>query len=167
MKIELSQFDSPVGRIVVAVADPGVLALEFAEDDAQVRSRLARATPGATFGSGPRADEVIATLRAYFEGDVHAIDELPVQAHGTAFQKKVWAALRTIPAGKTVSYRHIAEAIGAPSAVRAVGAANGQNPIALIVPCHRVIASDGTLCGYGGGLWRKEWLLRHEGALLA
>src|SRR5207249_2519894 len=99
--------------------------------------------------------------------DVRAIDDLPVQAHGTAFQQRVWAALRSIPAGRTVTYRHIAEAIGSPSAVRAVGAANGQNPIALIVPCHRVIASDGTLCGYGGGLWRKEWLLRHEGALLA
>jgi len=78
----------------------------------------------------------------------------------------VWAALRTIPTGRTVSYRDLAEQIGAPSAVRAVGAANGQNPIALVVPCHRVIASDGTLCGYGGGLWRKEWLLRHERALL-
>jgi methylated-DNA-[protein]-cysteine S-methyltransferase len=167
MTIELSQFDSPVGRIVIAVGDPGVLALEFADDDAQVRARLARAIPGARFQSGPRADAIVATLRAYFGGDVHAIDDLAVQAHGTAFQKKVWAALRNIPAGKTVSYRDIAAAIGAPSAVRAVGAANGQNPVAVIVPCHRVIASDGTLCGYGGGLWRKEWLLRHEGALLA
>src|SRR5690348_9600155 len=98
MAIELSQFDSPVGRIVVAVGDPGVLALEFADDDAPVRARLARAIPGATFGSGARAEAVIATLRAYFAGDVRAIDELPVQAHGTPFQKKVWAALRSIPA---------------------------------------------------------------------
>ena len=74
--------------------------------------------------------------------------------------------MRTIPTGRTVSYRDLAEQIGAPSAVRAMGAANGQNPIALVVPCHRVIASDGTLCGYGGGLWRKEWLLRYERALL-
>ena len=81
-------------------------------------------------------------------------------------KRRVWAALRTIPTGRTVSYRDLAEQIGAPSAVRAVGAANGQNPIALVVPCHRVIASDGTLCGYGGGLWRKEWLLRYERALL-
>jgi methylated-DNA-[protein]-cysteine S-methyltransferase len=167
MLIELSQFDSPVGRLTVAVAEPGVLALEFTEDDAAVRSRLARAVPGATFGTNGRAAAVVATLRAYFDGNVRAIDELPVQAHGTAFQKRVWAALRNIPAGKTASYRDVAEAIGSPASVRAVGAANGQNPIALIVPCHRVIASDGTLCGYGGGLWRKEWLLRHEGALLA
>jgi len=81
-------------------------------------------------------------------------------------KRRVWAALRTIPTGRTVSYRDLAEQIGAPSAVRAVGATNGQNPIALVVPCHRVIASDGTLCGYGGGLWRKEWLLRYERALL-
>jgi methylated-DNA-[protein]-cysteine S-methyltransferase len=166
MWIELSQFDSPVGHIVVAVGDSGVVALEFAEDDAPVRAHLERAIPGARFGAGARADAVVATLRAYFAGDVRAIDDLPVEAHGTAFQKKVWAALRSIPPGKTASYRDIAGAIGSPSAVRAVGAANGQNPIALIVPCHRVIASDGTLCGYGGGLWRKEWLLRHEGALL-
>jgi len=81
-------------------------------------------------------------------------------------KRRVWAALRTIPTGRTVSYRDLAEQIGAPSAVRAMGAANGQNPIALVVPCHRVIASDGTLGGYGGGLWRKEWLLRYERALL-
>lgn len=106
-------------------------------------------------------------MKAYFAGDLAALDRLEVAPEGTAFQQQVWAALRKIPVGATTSYAQIARAIGRPTAVRAVGAANGRNPIALVVPCHRVIASDGTLCGYAGGLWRKQWLLQHERALLA
>jgi methylated-DNA-[protein]-cysteine S-methyltransferase len=86
--------------------------------------------------------------------------------NGTPFQQRVWAALQTIRAGKTASYSEIAERIGAPTAVRAVGAANGANPVAIVVPCHRIIGSKGALTGYGGGLKRKEWLLRHEGQRL-
>ncbi len=92
--------------------------------------------------------------------------DLPLDLRGTDFQKQVWTQLLTVPYGRTVSYQLIADAIGNPKAVRAVGAANGQNPISVIVPCHRIIGSDGQLVGYGGGLWRKEWLLKHEGALL-
>ncbi|HTE53969.1 MAG TPA: methylated-DNA--[protein]-cysteine S-methyltransferase [Kofleriaceae bacterium] len=110
---------------------------------------------------GPIADRIT----AYFDGALGAFDEIAVAPRGTPFQLRVWEALRAIPAGQTRSYGELAAHLGAPSATRAVGAANGANPISLVVPCHRVIASTGALHGYGGGLWRKEWLLRHEHAL--
>ena len=105
-------------------------------------------------------------LREYFDGKRTRFD-IPCAPAGTAFQQRVWAALTTIPFGTTVSYADIARSIGNPKGVRAVGLANGRNPISIIVPCHRVIGSDGSLTGYGGGIERKEWLLRHEGVLLA
>jgi methylated-DNA-[protein]-cysteine S-methyltransferase len=105
----------------------------------------------------------LAQLAEYFSGERQTF-ELPLQPAGTGFQQAVWQQLLTIPFGQTASYLDIAKAIGAEKAVRAVGAANGQNPISIIIPCHRVIGSSGQLTGYGGGLWRKEWLLRHEGA---
>ena len=104
----------------------------------------------------------VSVLNAYMEGEVRAIDALPVVFAGTPFQCKVWHALRAIPAGETLSYGALAKKIGLPKAVRAVGLANGANPIGIIVPCHRVIGSDGSLTGYGGGLERKRWLLEHE-----
>jgi methylated-DNA-[protein]-cysteine S-methyltransferase len=105
-------------------------------------------------------------MRDYFKGDIGAIDRLPVDdTVGTPFQRSVWRALRKIKSGKTISYAELARRIGKPKAVRAAGLANGQNPISIVVPCHRVIGSNGTLTGYGGGLPRKKWLLEHEGAL--
>ncbi|MEI9931921.1 MAG: methylated-DNA--[protein]-cysteine S-methyltransferase [Rhizomicrobium sp.] len=101
-------------------------------------------------------------LKKYFDGDIAAVDEIDVAFEGTPFQKKVWNALRKISGGTTTSYGALAKKIGKPDAVRAVGLANGQNPISLIVPCHRVIGSNGSLTGYGGGLPRKRWLLDHE-----
>ena len=167
MLIELSHLDSPVGGVLVAVAPEGLVGLDFTDSDEGARKRLSRAHPDATFGDGPRATKAAKVVKAYFDGDLGALDALATAASGTEFQKKVWAALRKIPLGATTSYSKIALAIGNPAAVRAVGAANGRNPIALVVPCHRVIAADGTLCGYAGGLWRKQWLLKHERALLA
>ena len=102
------------------------------------------------------------TLQAYFAGDLHIIDSLPVNPGGTAFQREVWQALRTIPCGTTLSYGALAAQIGRPQAVRAVGLANGANAIGVVVPCHRVIGSNGALTGYGSGLPRKQWLLAHE-----
>jgi methylated-DNA-[protein]-cysteine S-methyltransferase len=101
-------------------------------------------------------------LKRYFDGDIAAVDEMTVAFNGTPFQNKVWNALRKIAGGTTTSYGALAQKIGKPDAVRAVGLANGQNPISLIVPCHRVIGSNGALTGYGGGLPRKRWLLDHE-----
>jgi methylated-DNA-[protein]-cysteine S-methyltransferase len=102
-------------------------------------------------------------LAAYFSGDLQAIDAIPVRTAGTSFQQMVWRALRDIPCGATISYGELARRIGEPSAVRAVGLANGANPIGVVVPCHRVIGANGSLTGYGGGIERKRWLLEHEG----
>jgi methylated-DNA-[protein]-cysteine S-methyltransferase len=103
-------------------------------------------------------------LASYFAGHIHAIDEIPTTTAGTVFQREVWRALRAIPAAQTISYGQLAQRIGRPRAVRAVGLANGSNPIGVVVPCHRVIGANGSLTGYGGGLHRKEWLLAHERA---
>jgi O-6-methylguanine DNA methyltransferase len=109
--------------------------------------------------------ELTGALAAYFAGTVTALDGLPVARIGSEFQRRVWAALRQIPAGETRSYGQLAAAIGQPTASRAIGLANGANPIGIVVPCHRVIGSGGALTGYAGGVERKAWLLRHEGAL--
>ena len=118
---------------------------------------------------GTRDDRALAVARRqldeYFRGKRECF-ELPLALAGTPFQLAVWAALVKIPFGRAVSYRDIARSIGRPRAVRAVGAANGQNPLAIVVPCHRVIGADGSLTGYGGGVPKKRWLLEHEGALL-
>lgn len=164
MWIELWHLESPLGVIAFAVADDGLCALEFTEDKATLRSRLERGYPNAKFSQGEKGKTVRDRIEAYFAGELRMLNDIKVEARGTPFQKRVWTALRKIPVGATTSYRAIAISTGNPAAVRAVGMANGQNPVALVVPCHRVIASDGTLCGYGGGLWRKAWLLRHEKA---
>lgn len=108
------------------------------------------------------ANKLTDALRRYFAGEVTAIDTLPVRTAGTPFQRDVWRALREIPCGSTLSYAKLAEQIGRPTAVRAVGLANGSNPVGVVVPCHRVIGSNGALTGYGGGIERKHWLLAHE-----
>jgi O-6-methylguanine DNA methyltransferase len=105
---------------------------------------------------------VTEALTAYFDGDLRALDAVPTVTGGTDFQRSVWAALRDIPPGETEGYGQLAARIGRPSASRAVGAANGANPVAIIVPCHRVIGASGSLTGFGGGLSRKAWLLEHE-----
>jgi methylated-DNA-[protein]-cysteine S-methyltransferase len=118
---------------------------------------------------GKRDDDILRRareqLRAYFGGELLEFD-IPLAAEGTDFQRRVWTALRRIPFGRTASYADVAVTIGQPTATRAVGAANGRNPIAIIVPCHRVIGANGTLTGYGGGLDRKKWLLDHEAGLI-
>ena len=106
-------------------------------------------------------EEALVQLADYFAGRQRGF-HLPLALRGTSFQRQVWQAVQTVPYGGTVSYATIATAIGKPQAVRAVGAANGANPVAIVVPCHRVVGSDGSLTGYGGGLWRKAWLLEHE-----
>ena len=106
-------------------------------------------------------------LDAYFAGDFTALDTLPVNLGGTPFQQSVWMALREIPAGTRLTYAQLASRLGRPAAMRAVGHANGANPISIVIPCHRLVGADGTLTGYGGGLDRKRWLLAHEGAPLA
>lgn len=112
-----------------------------------------------------RPSPVRAAFEAYFSGALDAIDTVPVETAGTPFQREVWAALRTIPAGQTTSYGALAARLGRPQAMRAVGLANGANPVSIVVPCHRVVGAKGALTGYGGGLARKHWLLAHESPL--
>ena len=159
----LDHLDTPVGQVLLVVdGDGAVRALDFHDYEPRLR-RLLRLHYGAfdlTPGVAPQG--VRTAVAAYFTGDPTALDRLDVQTGGTDFQRSVWAALRAIPPGQTRTYGQLAAAIGRPSAVRAVGLANGSNPIAVIVPCHRVIGANGTLTGYAGGLERKQWLLEHE-----
>jgi methylated-DNA-[protein]-cysteine S-methyltransferase len=111
-------------------------------------------------------DGLSTKMKAYFEGDLSIINALPSATAGTPFQREVWQALRAIPCGQVMHYGQLAELLGRPGAARAVGAANGSNPVSVVVPCHRVIGRNGTMTGYAGGVQRKEWLLRHEGYLL-
>ena len=129
-----------------------------------MRLLLRRQNPPAVLRDGCAPDAIRSGLETYFAGDLGALTKIRWRTGGTAFQRSVWTALCTIPVGETVSYRRLAERIGKPKAMRAVGLANGANPIGIVVPCHRVIGSDGSLTGYGGGLDRKQWLLSHEGA---
>jgi methylated-DNA-[protein]-cysteine S-methyltransferase len=160
--IEIDTIASPIGPLTAAERAGRVCLLHFGEDGAYLDETFDRWYPGEARDRRPIAS-VRALLARYFDGDLAVLDTVPVEFTGTGFQQKVWQALRRIPHGTTISYLELATRIGDPGAVRAVGAANGANPVAVIVPCHRVIGSSGKLIGYGGGLDRKEWLLAHEG----
>ena len=140
---------TPLGWFEITVSEYGVRRAEFVEQKGQSR------------GSHAMLDRAIAQFKAYFTGSLSEFD-LPSDAAGTAFQKRVWQQLSRIPFGDTRSYSDIARSLQQPTAVRAVGAANGRNPIAVMVPCHRVIGANGSLTGYAGGLSKKAWLLKHE-----
>ncbi len=164
--LSLGQIPTPIGTMSVVVDGAGRLrALDWDDHEARMR-RLLRLHYGTQFSlsTGPLLPAVRRPLEAYFSGDLAAIDTLVVHTGGTDFQREVWAALRTIKPGTTLSYGALATSIGRPAAVRAVGLANGANPVGVVVPCHRIIGAKGTLTGYGGGLPRKQWLLQHEGA---
>jgi methylated-DNA-[protein]-cysteine S-methyltransferase len=160
--------DSPLGEMMIVTDEQGALrALEWTDLEDRMTRLLDRQYRGidVQVRRDKAPEEIRAALEAYFDGKLTALNDLVTVAGGTQFQRAVWGALRTIPVGGTRSYRDIAIAIGNPKAVRAIGLANGANPIGIVVPCHRVIGADGTLTGYGGGLNRKEWLLKHEGAI--
>jgi methylated-DNA-[protein]-cysteine S-methyltransferase len=159
------RLDTPIGELTAYVRADALVRLDLPG----AREPAARPRPpldGDQVEDARDALDIVARFAAYLAGDLRAIDAIPVDPRGTPFQRGVWAELRRIPAGHTRSYAAMARAVGAPTAVRAVGAANGANPIAIVIPCHRVVASDGGLGGYGGGLARKRWLLAHEGAVL-
>ena len=158
---------SPVGELLLAASDAGLVAIRFERNRHGPDPRAASVpSPEASDAEARILADARAQLDAYFAGALKDFD-LPLDPCGTPFQQKVWAALREIPFGRTISYAQLARRTGDPKAVRAVGAANGRNPIPLVVPCHRVIGADGSLVGFGGGLERKRWLLCHEGALAA
>ncbi len=164
----VEHLSTPTGTMrLVTDAEDQVRVLDWADCEDRM-DRLWRRHLGEApqMKARPDASAARRALEAYFSGEIAAIEILDVQTGGTEFQRQVWSALRAIPAGATASYGDIAARIDRQKAVRAVGTANNANPIAIVVPCHRVIGADGSLTGYGGGLERKLWLLRHEGALL-
>jgi methylated-DNA-[protein]-cysteine S-methyltransferase len=167
MQLQTAQVATPLGTLFLCATSAGLAALSFGDPEV-VHAALARrfGDEPLEYASARDPHGACTALRAYLGGELDAIDALPVDAGGTPFQRAVWTALREIPVGRTATYSGLAATVGRPTAVRAVGAANGQNPVALVVPCHRVIAADGKLQGYGGGLDKKRWLLVHEKALL-
>jgi AraC family transcriptional regulator of adaptative response/methylated-DNA-[protein]-cysteine methyltransferase len=156
--------DTPLGPMVAAAADEGLCLLEFV-DRRMLQTQLdtLRRRFGAAIvpGSNRHLDHIADELTRYFDGKLTRFD-VPLVLRGTPFQLRTWKRLLDIPGGETLSYSQMAEDIGTPGAHRAVGRANGDNRIAIVIPCHRVVRADGTLCGYGGGVWRKQWLLDHE-----
>ncbi len=165
MQLSIDRIDTPIGELIlVADQDGNLRTVDWTDHEDRMR-RLLQSHYGK---NGVRLEPVhdphglTRSIESYFAGELTAIDSLPVQTAGTSFQRDVWRELRKIPCGATISYAKLAERIGRPTAVRAVGLANGSNPISIIVPCHRVIGSNGLLTGYGGGIERKRWLLEHE-----
>lgn len=159
------RYRSPIGPIECLFDEETLVALDFEATSPRTLALLTRNLGTLEIDAAPDRLKLADTLDRYFAGELRALDALNVRRYGTPFQQKVWAALRKIPAGRTTTYHALAGALDVPKAQRAVGAANGANPISLVVPCHRVIGSDGTLVNYGGGIDRKRWLLKHEGAL--
>jgi methylated-DNA-[protein]-cysteine S-methyltransferase len=155
--------ETPIGPMLLMVEDDVMIGLEFDDQPERYMKDLKRRYPDLTMRETVNPCGFSDHLRAYYAGDLAAVDDLPVHGGGTPFQERVWAELRRIPVGTTISYGELATRLGDKNAMRAVGLANGRNPISVVVPCHRVIGSDGTLTGYGGGLPRKTWLLDHEG----
>jgi methylated-DNA-[protein]-cysteine S-methyltransferase len=146
-------------------SDKGLVSLQWADGMERTDRHLSRHLVASTVQDVVELPGLSDSLLAYIRGDIHCLEGLSVDPPGTAFQRTVWAALVTIPVGSTWSYAQLARAIGKPTATRAVANANGKNPVPIVIPCHRVIASDGGLGGFSSGIHRKQWLLRHEGSL--
>jgi len=163
MHFRLERWASPLAILLLVTDEDGVLrALEFEENESRMMRLLDRYYPGHMLEEGAAPPALKQALKAYFSGDTGALSAVRTASAGTSFQRQVWKALRAIPAGTTISYGRLAASIGRKGASRAVGAANGANPIPIVVPCHRVIGADGSLRGFGSGLPRKQWLLDHE-----
>ncbi len=164
-ELRLHRLPTPLGEALALTDAEGRLRAFDWSDYAHRQQQLMRRHYGAGDPvEAPAPAPLRAALEAYFDGRLGALAELPWATGGTAFQRRVWQALTAIPPGETLSYGALAARLGVPKASRAVGLANGSNPVGLVVPCHRVIGANGRLTGYGGGLHRKRWLLRHEGA---
>ena len=166
MTLLIDHLDSPVGDVLIVSDGEKLCALDFADYEDRMKRLLEPRFEGQTWRDADDPQGFSSKLKAYFEGEIDVVDDMPVDTGGTAFQARVWAALRTIPVGTTTTYGALAAQLGNPNASRAVGLANSLNPVGIVVPCHRVVGANGTLTGYAGGLERKRWLLEHEGAVL-
>lgn len=164
----LDTMATPIGEMLIVTDAAGQLrALDWSDHEDRMWELLRRHYEAPRLQPGRPPEAIVSRLEEYFAGNQSSIETIPVATNGTAFQRAVWRALREIPPGRTMSYAGLAAAIGRPAGARAVGLANGANPIGIVVPCHRVIGTDGSLTGYGGGIFRKAWLLEHEGVSLA
>ena len=162
--LRFDRISGPLGDMLVVVADDQLVGLDFADHETRLRRLLERRYPDARYREQRDPLRLHAALERYFDGDFASLNDVPLAAGGTHFEARAWAALRLIPPGATRSYAQQAAQIGAPTAARAIGAANGRKPISIVIPCHRVIGSNGALTGYAGGVARKRWLLDHERA---
>jgi methylated-DNA-[protein]-cysteine S-methyltransferase len=167
LQLIIDRISTPIGEMLIAADHDGNLrAVDWADYESRMMRLLHRhyGANGFVLEPGKNPHGFADAINQYFAGDLAALDTLPVKTMGTSFQRSVWRALRDIPCGTTITYANLAQRIGNPTAVRAVGLANGSNPVGVIVPCHRVIGANGSLTGYGGGIDRKQWLLDHESA---
>ena len=163
----LDRLATPIGTALLVTDDAGVLrALDWEDYELRMKDLLRRQCGDVVLQDRQAPATLLKALTGYFKGDLDRLSDIPWRVAGTPFQQKVWSALPGIPAGRTMSYGAMAAQLQAPKAMRAVGHANGANPISVVLPCHRLIGSDGTLVKYGGGLMRKRWLLRHEGVVV-
>jgi O-6-methylguanine DNA methyltransferase len=163
MHLLFERLPSPISPLLVVTDGEGILrALDFADGEARMHRLLRQHYGDYTLREGATPTSLARALEAYFAGRIDRLADVEVATGGTPFQRKVWHALRAIPPGRTVSYGQLAASLGDARASRAAGSANGANPIAIVVPCHRVVGANGALAGYAGGLARKRWLLDHE-----
>jgi methylated-DNA-[protein]-cysteine S-methyltransferase len=158
----VERIKTPIGVLLITHDGKALANIAFADREERRAGELVRDFPDAQVKRAPKPTPFAGALARYFDGDIRAIDKLPVIVFGTPFQKRCWKALRRVPPGTTRSYGDHARIIGHPDAPRAVGAANGFNPISIVVPCHRLVGANGSLVHYGGGLERKRWLIDHE-----
>jgi methylated-DNA-[protein]-cysteine S-methyltransferase len=162
MKFLIDRIPSPIGIILLVSDGESLCALDFADYEARMMGLLQKRYSAVEFADTIDPQGFSSKVRAYLDGDYGSLDDITVNAGGTSFQQLVWQELRTIPVGTTLSYGQLATKLGKPTASRAVGMANSLNPVAIVVPCHRVIGAKAKLTGYAGGLERKQWLLKHE-----
>jgi methylated-DNA-[protein]-cysteine S-methyltransferase len=162
MKLLIDRIESPLGTIILVADDISLCALDFEGYETRMMSLLQKRYAAIEFVESIDPHGFSSKIRAYLAGDYGSLADLPVNAGGTDFQQLVWQGLRSIPVGTTLTYGELAAQLGKPTAARAVGMANSLNPVAIVVPCHRVIGAQAKLTGYAGGLDRKQWLLEHE-----
>ncbi len=164
-RFHLDRLETPIGTALLVTDDQGLLrALDWSDYEARLHRLLRRHYGDYVLEKAAAPKDITAALAGYFKGDLGRLNTIKWRTNGTPFQRKVWSRLQKVRAGKTSSYGAFASRLNVPNAARAVGLANGANPVSVVVPCHRLIGADGSLTGYGGGLARKEWLLAHEGA---
>jgi len=166
VKIISAVYPGPIGEIQILVKEASLVFLDFADNTDRIEKLMGKRYGAFEIVESENPAMMFERLDRYFSGDWRAFDGLDVDTGGTDFQKSVWKGLRAIPAGQSITYDQLARDIGNPKAIRAAASANANNPVSIVIPCHRVIGKNGAMRGYAGGIERKVWLLRHEGALI-